>query len=177
MSPEDRFSVSQKLREGLIKSTGIVGAARTGNAMRALATCIPVELREKESPRSKESDETARQRGKEFWTRIYSRNRVFDPEASVRASPDYAFIIREVLYGRIFSFDGVIDDLTTGYVIVSALYGMDCPNQLQHHMKGMLINGATRQELKTLQDLCLGLANILDVKFRHEPASIPEMPE
>lgn len=94
MSPEDRFSVSQKLREGLIKSTGIVGAARTGNAMRALATCIPVELREKESPRSKESDETARQRGKEFWTRIYSRNRVFDPEASVRASPDYAFIIR-----------------------------------------------------------------------------------
>ncbi|KAJ5604592.1 hypothetical protein N7510_009746 [Penicillium lagena] len=177
MSPEDRFAAAQRLREGLIKSTGIVGAARTGNAMRALAACIPVELREKESPRSKESDETARKRGKEFWTRIYSRNRAFDPEASVRASPDYAFIIREVLYGRIFSFDGVIDDLTTGYVIVSALYGMDCPNQLQHHMKGMLINGATREELKTLQDLCLGVANILGVKSRHGPAPIPEMPE
>lgn len=82
-----------------------------------------------------------------------------------------------MLYGRIFSFDGVIDDLTTGYVIVSALYGMDCPNQLQHHMKGMLINGATRQELRTLQDLCLGLANILGVKSRPGPAPIPEMPE
>jgi hypothetical protein len=81
-----------------------------------------------------------------------------------------------VLYGRIFSFDGIIDDLTTGYV-VSALYGMDCPNQLQHRIKGMLINGATRQELKTLQDLCLGLADILGVKSRYGPALIPEMPE
>lgn len=81
-----------------------------------------------------------------------------------------------MLYGHIFSFDGVIDDLTTGYVIVSALYGMDCQTQLQNHMKGMLINGATRQDLEGLRELCLGLANILGVKFRHRPAPIPTMP-
>ena len=83
----------------------------------------------------------------------------------------------EVLYARIFSFDAVIDDLLTGYVIVSALYGMDCPNQLQNHMKGMLINGATRQDLEALRDLCLGLAEILGVRFRHPPPSIPEKPD
>lgn len=82
--------------------------------------------------------------------------------------------MKEVLYARIFSFDGVIDDLTTGYVIVSALYGLDCQNQLQHHMKGMLINGATREDLKSLRDQCLGLAKILGVSFRHGPATIPE---
>lgn len=94
LSREDRFAAVRKIREGLIKSTGIVGAARTGNAMRALGGCIPEELREKESPRSKESVEVARQRGMAFWTRIYSQNRAFDPEASVRASPDYAFVVR-----------------------------------------------------------------------------------
>lgn len=94
LSEEDRFNAVRKLREGLIKSTGIVGAARTGNAIRTLAGCIPVALREKESPRSQESDEKARERGKAFWTRIYSRNKAFDPEATVRASPDYAFIVR-----------------------------------------------------------------------------------
>jgi hypothetical protein len=94
LSPEDCFSYVRRLREGLIKSTGIVGAARTGNAMRTLANCVPEHLREKESPRSKESEEVARTRGKAFWTRIYSRNKAFDPEASVRASPDYAFVVR-----------------------------------------------------------------------------------
>lgn len=86
-------------------------------------------------------------------------------------------MVVEVLYARIFSFDAVIDDLLTGYVIVSALYGMDCPNQLQNHMKGMLINGATREDLEGLRDLCLGLAKILGVQSRYPPPLIPEKPE
>ncbi|KAL3488329.1 hypothetical protein BJX62DRAFT_227384 [Aspergillus germanicus] len=176
LSHDERFDAARRLREALIKSTGIVGAARTGNAIRILTGLIPEDLRETESPRSQESDEVARARGKTFWTRVYERNKAFDPQATVRASPDYAFVVREVLYGRIFSFNGVIDDLTTGYVIVSALYGMDCPNQLQHHMKGMLVNGASREDLIRLQELCLGLAKILGVTFRHGPAHIPASP-
>lgn len=82
----------------------------------------------------------------------------------------------EVLYARIFSYDGVLDDLTTGYVMVAGLYGMDCQNQLQHHMKGMLFNGATREDLKDLQKLCLGVADILGVTFRHGSAPIPTIP-
>lgn len=54
---------------------------------------------------------------------------------------------------------------------------MDCQNQLQHHMKGMLWNGATRDDLFSLQKLCLGLADILGVRFRHGPAPIPVLPE
>jgi hypothetical protein len=104
LSFDERFAVVRQIREGLIKSTGVVGAARTGNAMRALAECIPENLREKESSRSKEPEELARQRGKEFWTRIYSRNRAFDPQASVRASPDYAFVIRGTDSNINFSF-------------------------------------------------------------------------
>ena len=94
LSHEQRFRAVQIVREGLIKSTGIAGAARTGNAMRTLSHCIPEDLREHSSPRSAESWEKAQNRGMEFWSRIYARNPDFDPEASVRASPDYAFVIR-----------------------------------------------------------------------------------
>ena len=94
--PDDgsRGQAINRIREGLIKSTGIVGAARTGNAMRSLPNQIPTKFRETESPRSKESEEHARERGRKFWLNIYARNPAFDPEASVRASPDYAFVVR-----------------------------------------------------------------------------------
>jgi hypothetical protein len=94
MAPAERFTAVQRIREGLIKSTGIAGAGRTGNGMRTLAQCIPAELQATDSPRSKETDEEARKRGHEFWRNIYARNPAFDPEASVKASPDYAFVVR-----------------------------------------------------------------------------------
>lgn len=94
-SDEIRRGSLTRLREGLIKSTGIVGAARTGNAMRVLSTCTPQRLLDtRQSPRSLESEEVARERGRRFWTNIYARNPNFDPDASVRASPDYAFVVR-----------------------------------------------------------------------------------
>lgn len=94
-------------------------------------------------------------------------------KATPAASPDYAFVVRDLLYGRIFSFDAILNDLETGYVIVSTLIGIDCQAQLRHHMKGMLYNGATRDELQALQNLCLDVANRLGIKFRHEPREIP----
>ena len=42
-------------------------------------------------------------------------------------------------------------------------------------MKGMLYNGATREDLKELQDFCLDLAKRLGVKFRSEPRPIPSI--
>lgn len=82
-------------------------------------------------------------------------------------------MVRDLLYGRIFSFDEILDDLETGYVIVSTLIGLDCQYQLRNHMKGMLYNGATREDLQALLDLCLGLAKRLGVQFRSEPRPIP----
>lgn len=84
--------------------------------------------------------------------------------------------LQDLLYAHVFSYDGVLDPLTTGYAIVSALYGVDCQNQLQHHMKGMLFNGARQEDLVELQKLCLGVAKELGVTFRHGPAPIPTIP-
>ena len=127
--------------------------------------------------RAKEDQETASKRGYALHKRIYGRNPEFDTNATPAASPDYAFVVRDLLYGRIFSFDAILDDLETGYVIVSTLIGIDCQYQLRNHMKGMLYNGATREELQDLLDLCLGLAKRLGVVFRSEPRPVPSIEE
>ncbi|KAJ9608097.1 hypothetical protein H2200_007085 [Cladophialophora chaetospira] len=177
LDEKERFSAAQQVREGLIKSTGIVGAARTGNAMRTLSECMPDEFREQESPRSKESDEVARKRGRQFWLNVYARNPLFDPVKTERASPDYAFIVRDLLYARVFSYDGVLDPLTSGFAMVAGLYGIDTRNQLRNHMIGMLYNGATREDLQELQRLCLAVAEALGVKSRFGPVEIPSIQE
>lgn len=57
--------------------------------------------------------------------------------------------------------------------MVSGLYGMNSPGQLRNHMIGMLLNGAEREDLKRLQEILLGLADILGVNFRFDPVPIP----
>jgi hypothetical protein len=82
----------------------------------------------------------------------------------------------DLFYGRIFSFDLILDDVETGHVIISALIGIDCHPQLRHHMIGLLINGQTREQIEATRALCYKVADMLDVKFRHPPMPIPEIP-
>lgn len=74
-----------------------------------------------------------------------------------------------------FSYNGILNDLETEYVVVSALIGIDCQNQLRHHMKGALYNGATRDDLQELYDVLLDLAQRLGVEFRSEKREIPSI--
>ena len=194
----DRFEAVNRVREGLTKSLGIAGAARTGNGLRILSDCTPDDLRLKNSPRSLETEETAIKRGNEFFGRVYDRNPLFDVRDTERASPDYLFVVKginsitcyggckdnvlelitvpDIVYGRLFSFDEIIDDMTSSYAMVSALYGMNSPGQMRNHMLGMLLNGASREELIELQKLLHGLAEILGVTFRFGPVEVPTLP-
>ena len=66
--------------------------------------------------------------------------------------------------------------MTSSYAMVSALYGMNSPGQMRNHMIGMLLNGASREDLLELQKLLLGLAEILGVTFRYDPVPVPSFP-
>jgi len=98
LSHNDRFEAVHRIREGLTKSLGIAGAARTGNAIRIISHCTPEDLRLKSSPRSLETEETAIQRGNEFFGRIYDGNPLFDVRDTERASPDYLFLVKGISF-------------------------------------------------------------------------------
>lgn len=81
-----------------------------------------------------------------------------------------------LFYPYIFSFDKILDKIETSQAIVSSLIGIDCTNQARNHMKGMLWNGATREEVAMVRDIVLLLAQRLGVSFKADPISVPELP-
>lgn len=87
----------------------------------------------------------------------------------------HKLILPDLFYGRIFSFDEILDDIETGHVIISALIGIDCHPQMKHHMIGMLINGVTREEIESTRSLCYKVAETLKIKFRHPAGEIPSL--
>lgn len=51
LSHEEQFAAARKLREAFIKACGIMGAAKTGTALRLLCKQFPPELRDDAAPR------------------------------------------------------------------------------------------------------------------------------
>lgn len=43
-------------------------------------------------------------------------------------------------------------------------------------MIGLRINGQTKEQIEETRGLCYSVADLLDVKFRHPKAEIPEIP-
>ncbi|KAF7553870.1 hypothetical protein G7046_g6970 [Stylonectria norvegica] len=172
---DEQFEETRKIREALTKVCGIQGAAKTGNALRALAAVVPKELHDDTWYRKDDTSEIAISRGRAFNKRIYGPNANFDPSATIKASPDYYHIAVDLLYGHIFSFDKILNDLETGQVIVSCLIGIDCQEQVGNHMKGMLFNGARREEIEMVREICIRVADELGVKFKTGPVPVPEI--
>lgn len=82
----------------------------------------------------------------------------------------------DYFYGRIFSFDGILDDMETGQVIISCLIGIDCMQQLGNHMKGMQYNGARKEEVEMIREIVIRVARKLDVKFKPgNPIAVPDV--
>ncbi|KAF2247611.1 hypothetical protein BU26DRAFT_566561 [Trematosphaeria pertusa] len=173
---KDKKLETRKILEGLTKASGIVGAAKTGNAVRPLSLVIPEHLKDDTCYRRNETFEEAAKRGRTLHTKIYSRNPTFDDKKTLRAAPDYYWIVTNLFYGYIFSFDDILDDLETGHCIISALLGIDCQEQVRNHMIGMQLNGVERKEIEAFRNVVLRLAEKLGVQFKSEPIPVPDVP-
>ena len=72
--------------------------------------------------------------------------------------------VSELLYAHVFSFPDILPVFETGQIIVSALLASDCPLQASGHMLGMLRNGATREEVSYVRDICVKMVGYWGVK-------------
>ena len=83
----------------------------------------------------------------------------------------------ELFYPHIFSFDKILDRLESSQAMISCLIAIDCTGQARNQMKGMLWNGATREEVTMVRDVVLLIAQRLDVRFKAGPIEVPELPD
>ncbi|KAH8697926.1 hypothetical protein BGW36DRAFT_359696 [Talaromyces proteolyticus] len=96
-----RLNETRKIREGLTKLCGIMGAAKAGSSLRQLATAIPPELIElthyrhhgDEIQRASDTQEMAIERGRNMHSLIYDNIPEYDERKTLHASPDYYYIV------------------------------------------------------------------------------------
>jgi alkylhydroperoxidase/carboxymuconolactone decarboxylase family protein YurZ len=95
----------------------------------------------------------------------------------VQREKDYVEIFANkqgCFYGQIMSFDEIIKGKDTSLIVVSSLIGLDCPWQLANQMRGMMLNGATREEVELVRQICLRICDKLGVDFKNEVCHPPE---
>ncbi|KAL4806513.1 hypothetical protein BDV18DRAFT_159685 [Aspergillus unguis] len=177
---EDHASETRKIKEALVKAAGLHGAAKTGNAMRELYRVTPGDLLDRTCYRENDiPPQEAYTRGDAFLKSLYRDVPDLNTEDDFvrKCSPDYFYLVSRLLYPHIFSFDQILDKLESSQAIISSLIGSDCANQAKNHMKGMLWNGATREEVTAIRDTVVRIAQELGVKFKNGIIPVPELPK
>jgi hypothetical protein len=82
----------------------------------------------------------------------------------------------DYFYGRIFSFDKILNDMETSQCIISCLIGIDCMQQLGNQMRGMQYNGASKEEVNMIREIVVRVATKLDVRFKSgNPIPVPDI--
>ncbi|KAL2846466.1 hypothetical protein BJY01DRAFT_234605 [Aspergillus pseudoustus] len=180
IAPEDHVEQTRKIKEALVKAAGLHGAAKTGNAMRALHQVTPGHLVDGTCYRATDVDtEAAYRRGDEFLKSIYRDvpDLNTDDDYVRKCSPDYFYLVSKLLYPHIFSYDGILSRLESSQAIISSLIAIDCTGQARNHMKGMLWNGASRKEVTMVRDIVALVAERLGVRFKNGGVvDVPELP-
>ncbi|KAL3455435.1 hypothetical protein BJX64DRAFT_297639 [Aspergillus heterothallicus] len=180
IAPDEHKEQTRKIKEALVKAAGLYGAAKTGNAMRELYQVTPAHLIDDTCYRATDVDaEDAYKRGDAFLKSIYRDVPDLNTEDDFvrKCSPDYFYLVSRLLYPRIFSYDGILDKLESSQAIISSLIAIDCTGQARNHMKGMLWNGATREEVTMVRDIVALIAERLGVQFKAGKAvDVPELP-
>jgi hypothetical protein len=143
--------------------------------------------------RASDTPTKAVERGLRMHYGIYSNIPGYDDSKTLVASPDYYHIVTsmcktcldvyrqlitrntELFYGHIFSFNGILNDLETEQVVVSALLGIDCPEQTRNHMMAMLMNGASHEDLEFIRSIVQRLAERGGIQLRRTPVDISHL--
>ncbi|KAJ5734895.1 uncharacterized protein N7483_000020 [Penicillium malachiteum] len=136
---------TRKIREGLVKSAGPHGAAKT--------RYITFRSFTDESVSDDDDHLSALARGDAFLKSLY------------RDVPDLNT-----------DDDFIMDKLESSQAIITTLISIDCKGQARNHMKGMMWNGATREEVTNIRDSIVLLADHLSIAFRDGAVQVPPDP-
>ncbi|KAH7024548.1 uncharacterized protein B0I36DRAFT_415976 [Microdochium trichocladiopsis] len=156
--------------EALLKTGIIYGIPRVINAYRALIRAIP-------SPQSNEtssirahitnpSDTDAR--GEAYMRGIFRAD--LDPFlANMDAHwPDLRRLVVTTIYGYYQSDTAILDAVTTSQLNVASLVPMDVPVEVGWHMRGVVRNGGTREQLEFAWEIAIAVCRICEVKLKNQ---------
>ena len=179
--------LARRFREGLVKSSAIIGLPKTINALMALKTGTPPHCldpapefaspenlnssatgKEHDNPRWEEiyggSPAEVMQRGTALFDTVYGKvsQRVMGQLAS--SASDLALVAR-LEYGYILSArSDILNPVETSCVLLAGLIPQDVNPQLKGHLKGMVNNGASVEEVRAVRDMVIKICEVAGMK-------------
>jgi len=156
--------------ESLLKTGIIYGIPRLINAFRSLITALP-------SPSSNETisirhhittPSSTDERGINYMRNIFRSD--LDPFLSTMDQywPDLHTLVVTTIYGYYQSEVSVIDAITTSQLNIASLIPMDVSSEVGWHMRGLMRNGGSREQLDFVVGATERVVEICEVCLRNE---------
>ncbi|ORZ16932.1 hypothetical protein BCR42DRAFT_413530 [Absidia repens] len=156
---KDRETLILRLKEGIFKSSAIVGIPKVINALGQLQAAIPNDVKDN-LPTSTIRPTTEwqdivdqRQRGTALFNKIYDRHASRVLNNLEKDYPDLAQLALEDTYGKVLSNVDRVGALDTSFVVMAGLMVQDLPAQVKGHYYGAIHHGATEQQLSSLETI------------------------
>jgi hypothetical protein len=155
--------------EALLKTGIIFGIPRVINAFRALITAIP-------SPASNEASSIrnhiavprdTNERGVEYMRNIFRAD--LDPFLHVMDTywPDLRTLVVTQIYGYYQSDVSILGAITTSQLNIATLIPMDVTAEVAWHMRGLMRNGGTSEQLQFASDIAAEACRLCDVQLKN----------
>lgn len=165
---DNQFIISNKLREAILKSLALGGIPKAINSLMQLKNSTPIPLRAVKPSRdfSPENTLTERERGNDYWNKVYGKvsNRVTNQMST--AYPDlWEFTINHV-YSPLLSYSEILSPQESSLVIIACLVPQDVNPQLKGHLKGALNNGCSIEEIESARELSILISQWCGVTWK-----------
>ncbi|KAF2104224.1 hypothetical protein NA57DRAFT_70441 [Rhizodiscina lignyota] len=148
----------------------IISIPRVINAARALIGAIP-------NPKSNESasirnhikePSVTDDRGLDYMRNIFRAD--LDPFVAYMDAnwPDLRTLVCTFIYGYWQSDVSIIDAITTSQLNIATLMAMDAPPEVVWHMRGLIRNGGTREQLQFATDIAMEICQLTNVQLKNQ---------
>lgn len=155
--------------EALLKTSVIYGIPRVINAFRALITAIPTpEANETSSIRShKKVPAELDERGLTYMRNIFRAD--LDPflETMDNYWPDLRTLVVTTIYGYYQSDVSILGPIITSQLNIATLMTMDVTAEVAWHMRGLIRNGGTREQIDYAFDMATRICEICDLRLKN----------
>ncbi|QOU20463.1 hypothetical protein BRETT_005121 [Brettanomyces bruxellensis] len=176
----DEFTTTERLREGILKTSALSGLPKAINSLMILKDTTPYNLRShtlgKESNRQPiktlEDYNKAQTRGRDFWDAVYGKvsHRIISQMSS--SYPDLWKYAIEDVYSNLLSYCGILNHKETSLIVISCLIPQDVNPQLKGHLKGAYFNGVDVKVIRQVRELAIQLSQWCGVKWCTDVATI-----
>ncbi|CAJ0543358.1 Ff.00g005380.m01.CDS01 [Fusarium sp. VM40] len=150
---ESRQALIRRLREALFKTIILIGVCKP---LEAIISINQIERSEdcdfsSSSREGWQADEANRERGMEWFKKIYTRN-AGDTLGMLDAHKDFAWVSKEITYGLFLSDRQVLDDVDTQLVVLPAIMSQNLRRETHWHIRGTRRIGVSKEDVQVIWD-------------------------